>query len=428
MNYKIYTNVSILTSKIEEIVNDAFNKSKTSIFSEVLIILYNLEIKKQINKISNKFKNNNLIKANSHLNPFIIIISPKKIELKDFIKSKTFQYKITLKEILNVLNKEKGEKELEVSAFIRKLNILFCYYNELGDEFSFINSNNIEVPINIEDETDITIFVNFFLLGRNGAGKSKLINLLLEEMKSIEGGTGFSTTSKKIIVYKKKDFPIRFYDVKGMENEEAVENYYKILSDFNIKNNISYNSLNAIFYCLEYKINGTIIQKMENKVFDKLINFDISIIFIITKTPYDLSKKPKSKKIEEHRENERNIIKNAIKDLIQTSFNDKNKAKVFIDNYVKFFFVNLVRIESEDPPVPVFGIDKILSYFLEKVPKKDWDALELACYTRDEKKCKELLKKNIFLRYYSEFENLNLRNQEKAKKYLKNLKLSAFFS
>ena len=213
-----------------------------------------------------------------------------------------------------------------------------------------------------------------------------------------------------------------------MENEEAVENYYKILSDFNIKNNISYDSLNAIFYCLEYKINGTIIEKMENKVFEKLINFDIPIIFIITKTPYDLSKKPKSKKIEEHRENERNIIKNAIKDLIQTSFNDKNKAKVFIDNYVKFFFVNLVRIESEDPPVPVFGTDKILSYFLEKVPKKDWDALELACYTRDEKKCKELLKKNIFLRYYSEFENLNLRNQEKAKKYLKNLKLSAFFS
>ena len=102
-----------------------------------------------------------------------------------------------MKEILNVLNKEKGEKELEVSAFIRKLNILFCYYNELGDEFSFINSNNKEVPINIEDETDIIIFVNFLLLGRSGAGKSKLINLLLEEMKSIEGGTGFSTTSKK---------------------------------------------------------------------------------------------------------------------------------------------------------------------------------------------------------------------------------------
>ena len=81
-----------------------------------------------------------------------------------------------------------------------------------------------------------------------------------------------------------------------MENEEAVENYYKILSDFNIKNNISYDSLNAIFYCLEYKINGTIIEKMENKVFEKLINFDIPIIFIITKTPYDLSKNLNPKK------------------------------------------------------------------------------------------------------------------------------------
>jgi hypothetical protein len=37
-------------------------------------------------------------------------------------------------------------------------------------------------------------------------------------MKSIEGGSGHSTTSKKIIVYKKRLFPIRFYDVKGIED------------------------------------------------------------------------------------------------------------------------------------------------------------------------------------------------------------------
>ena len=138
-----------------------------------------------------------------------------------------------MKNICNFLKEKKGEKNPEVSAFIRKLNVLFCFYNELGDEFSFINSEKKEIPINIEDDTNITTFVNILLLGRSWAGKSKLINLLLEEMKSLEGGNGFSTTSKNIIVYKKRGFPIRFYNVKGIENKKTVENYFKILTDLN---------------------------------------------------------------------------------------------------------------------------------------------------------------------------------------------------
>jgi len=35
-------------------------------------------------------------------------------------------------------------KNYEVSSFSRKLNVLFCYYNELGDEFSFVNSDKKE--------------------------------------------------------------------------------------------------------------------------------------------------------------------------------------------------------------------------------------------------------------------------------------------
>lgn len=63
--------------------------------------------------------------------------------------------------------------------------------------------------------------MNVLLMGRSGSGKSTLINLLLDEKKSIEGGTGFSTTSKDIVVYKKDCIPLRFYDVKGIESEET---------------------------------------------------------------------------------------------------------------------------------------------------------------------------------------------------------------
>ena len=65
--------------------------------------------------------------------------------------------------------------------FIKKLNALFSYYNELGDTFSFINSNGQEAILKIEEDSDITVFINILMLGRSGAGKSTLINLLLDE-------------------------------------------------------------------------------------------------------------------------------------------------------------------------------------------------------------------------------------------------------
>ena len=37
---------------------------------------------------------------------------------------------------------------------------------------------------------------------------------------------------------------------------------------------------------MEYKNNGTIFEKIKFKLFEKLIKFDIQIIFIITETPY----------------------------------------------------------------------------------------------------------------------------------------------
>jgi len=131
-------------------------------FSEVLIILDNNNIENQINEIKKQFKENKENEMDSYFNPFIIIISPKEIELKGLEKSKTFQYKINLKDIFSYFKEKKGPKKTEVFAFFRKLNILFCYYNELGDKFSFINSDNEEVFINIEDETDDTFFLIYF--------------------------------------------------------------------------------------------------------------------------------------------------------------------------------------------------------------------------------------------------------------------------
>ena len=164
-------------------------------------------------------------------------------------------------------------------------------------------------------------------------------------------------------------------------------------------------------------------------MFEKLIKFNVPIIFIITKTPYDPDKKSNNEDLEDNRKTERETIKNALFDLIKDSFkknNKENDAQKFINDYTKIIYVNLVETKDEYHTVPIFGINKIFSYLSELVPENNWDDLKLACDKRDKEKWKELLKENIFLRYYSEFENVKKRNKEKAENYLKRLKFGAF--
>ena len=69
--------------------------------------------------------------------------------------------------------------------------------------------------------------------------------------------------------------------------------------------------------------------------------------------------------------------------------NKKEEGQNFIDNYIKFFFVNLVRTESLD--VPVFGIDKVLSFFSNSVSKEDWEELEKYLFSKRRKKMQRIL-------------------------------------
>ena len=434
INYKIYNSVENLMNNIKKLSKDLYNYPKSAkIFSEVVIILHNKNIEEQTKQIKNIIIDDDIMQTQSHLNPFYIFLTPNALNLKDFIFSKTFHYKIDLEDILNFNNKNAQKaKNSEIYALYRKINVLFSYYNELGDLFSFKNSKGEEVSIKIEDDINIAVFINVLLLGRSGSGKSTLINLLLDEKKSIEGGTGFSTTSKNIVVYQKTDIPLRFYDVKGIENEETVKNYSEILKKYNGKNNSSNDAINAIFYCMEYKSTGTIIEEMENKLFEKLVEFDIPILFIFTKCPYNSYKENKNKKAKKAREIEREKILNAIKDLLKSIFKKKKKGESeynhFINNYIKFYFVNLRRNLSYDPPLPPFGLEQVISFFTKSVSKEDWEKLENSCFKNEEENCINLCKNNSFLKAYSEFNKIQLRNKEEALNFLKGLKAGAFFS
>jgi hypothetical protein len=203
------------------------------------------------------------------------------------------------------------------------------------------------------------------------------------------------------------------------------------MEKFKMKEEISYESINAIFYCIEYKDSGTIIYNCEKKLFEKLIQFEIPIIFIITKTPYDPEKPASDPEIENEKAGRKKVINTAINVMIEKSFekiNKKNDAEKFIKDNTKIVYVNLVKKKREYDTLPIFGINKILTHLSKLVPEDNWEKLKEACKNKKKDECKKLLKANIFLKYYSDFEKLQKRNEGEAEKYLKRLEAGAFFS
>lgn len=333
MNYFVYDDAKTLINKINVIISSAKDapKEKSLNFKEVVLVLNNEKIDQQIKDIKKA------IDSDDVYFPFLIFLSQSNLKLSGLNPKKTFHYRTTLDSFIRCLNQIKNnnidEKDsndfIQISGLLRRLNLLFSYYNELGDEFSFIPTNGKKenpVEIRIENDDEFPVFINVLLLGVSGSGKSTLINLILNEKKSIEGGTAFSTTSKDIIVYKTSNAPIRFYDVKGIEDESTIENYSKLLEKYNGKNNSSIDAINAIIYCVEYT-NGTLFKKQEYKLFDLLVEHDIPILFAVTKMRFDPDIKIKNSKTKKSRREIIDRIKNAIKTLIEESLKKKKKSK-----------------------------------------------------------------------------------------------------
>ena len=432
MNYKIYTKASeLMKSIIQVIINDKKNLAPDSpiksTYSEVVIIIDNSDIKEQIEEIKHTINmEDNLNLKQEYYCPFFLIISPKELDLKGFIK--TYQYNINLE---NIINTPKNEEE-EMNVFfeiINKISKLFVYYNELGDEFYFINSQGKEILIKTVDDSNIPIFINILILGITGVGKSKLINLILDDKKSLEGGYGFSTTSKNIITYRKDKIPIRLFDAKGMEVSGSLENYLNLLTKLNGNLKASNDQLNAIFYCIKFST-GTVLYEPETKVFEKIIDFNVPIIFIITFTEFDVNKNAEDSDEENEMNTKINTIKNAINNSLKSALKKKLISEIKIDDYIHKYtsihFVNLVKKAA--PKVPVFGIDEALSFFTNLVPKNNWDELIQVCKERDEEKYKVVSKNNIFINSFIEFDKIKERNKIIALNYLDNLKKKAIFT
>ena len=156
------------------------------------------------------------------------------------------------------------------------------YYNELGDSFCIPEFNQNSTEKKQISTEKISIFnINFMICGESGVGKSALINILLNEKKSLSG-INFST--KKIIKYNHKHLNLSFYDTPGFIMGKSDEVKVCIEKINELQNGLceEKNEIHVILYLINSQ-SGRTLKGIEIDFLRFLVDLNIKIYFVLTK-------------------------------------------------------------------------------------------------------------------------------------------------
>ena len=142
-------------------------------------------------------------------------------------------------------------KENDYFDIMKKINSIYCYYNNIGDIFTILNEmikgNNFDMS-KTRNKTKFYATFNILILGRPGSGKSTLINLLLNKRKAREGIGDSITTMVSKYVHDK--YPITFEDTPGFENDDDLQKMIKFLEDYNEIFGCGKNQFHLVLYLI----------------------------------------------------------------------------------------------------------------------------------------------------------------------------------
>ena len=122
---------------------------------------------------------------------------------------------------------------------IDKIKNLYRYYNNIGDIYTIMNEKLGQPNIDKfckENNFKNIVTLNILVIGRLGAGKSTLINILLDEKKAHTGVEFLGKSNTKLFSrYVHNEHPIVFIDTPGIENKcdyEKIKNYLLDTKEF----------------------------------------------------------------------------------------------------------------------------------------------------------------------------------------------------
>ena len=391
-----YNQIKGIFKKFDEKLKD-IRKGKNK-FKEIIIIQQN-ELKDEILiKIFDKIKT---LKLPEYYLPFIIFIpfSNDINENKTKIEKQLNNYKS--------INKKNIFCEQSIEEIKKRVCSCCAYYNELGDLFSIHKT--------------YFAYINVFCVGNTGAGKSTFINLITKSKRAKTGGNLKSCTSN-INHYQIENYPIRLYDLPGVENQETLE--MNLSNIENLKDKMK--QLNERIHLILYFIDGGAQVKF-NKFGYILINTicdaDTKIFFIETHAKFN--------KDDENQKDNYIQNSNQIRDCISSIIDDENKINnllPILDNKEigNFFSVNLKETQIYNSIIPIFGVENLLKSIcdifntnktlLEKLKKKIEDYKIEDPFKNDE--IKNIIKSNYFLKDFSNYELLVKRKEKEAREMI----------
>jgi len=127
----------------------------------------------------------------------------------------------------------------DYEKIIDKIKNLYRYYNNIGDIYTIMNEKLGQPNIDKfckENNFKNIVTLNILVMGRLGAGKSTLINILLDEKKAHTGVEFLGKSNTKLFSrYVHHEHPIVFIDTPGIENKcdyEKIKNYLLDTKEF----------------------------------------------------------------------------------------------------------------------------------------------------------------------------------------------------
>ena len=321
---------------------------------EVLLIKLNSITEPEINLI---IENMDRLDEVQYM-PLVLILLSK--EYNDNLKINKEEYKQVDQRFLIIkkYTEEPSIIEIEIDPILLRF---FSIHNELGDVFLIKGERE---PYKLVNEFNFNL--NIACIGRTRQGKSTGVNKILQEYKSKESSLGCSQTINSTF-YQVKDQPVRILDIPGFDSEKTVIHAVQKFKESGESLKENKDKIHIILYFINYLSTETFLD-FEYPIIEEILNHESAkIIYIMTHSNPNMTKKEEENKIRNlNRGLEKIIEKKAKEDDIRKS----GMFRVTKDNVI---FVNFHHnYELNFKPFGIRNLfTKIYEYFIQSDTYKD---------------------------------------------------------